>query len=412
MNETLKFPFYARLSFVLISLIAIWVILYYGQNIITPVLLAILFSILLGPVKTFFEKKLRFPHVIASLTAVVLFVAFFAAIIFFLSWQIGDMMSDWGKIKTNLNYHVENLQELIKTNFNLSKREQKEFIDSTASDNGKQIISSTLMSVSDTLLNLVLVLIYTFLLLIYRAHFIKFMCKLWGKEHHAKLQEILIQVKVSVQSYIVGLFIEMIIVSALTSIGFMIIGLEYAFLLGAITGLLNLIPYIGILGAGILSIVASLSGSPDLSIVVGVIVVNIIVQFIDNNFLVPMIVSSKVEINALVSIVGIIAGGALAGFAGMFLAIPFLAIGKVIFDRVEDLSPWGYLMGDDMPKTFRWHKLSLPLFHHETASATITIENPETGEQQQVAPTVLFTETKTIPTPETQDEAKPEDPKP
>jgi hypothetical protein len=69
-------------------------------------------------------------------------------------------------------------------------------------------------------------------------------------------------------------------------------------------------------------------------------------------------------------------------------------------------------MGDDMPKTFRWHKLSLPLFHHETASATITIENPETGEQQQVAPTVLFTETKTIPTPETQDEAKPEDPKP
>jgi predicted PurR-regulated permease PerM len=265
MNETLKFPFYARLSFVLISLIAIWVILYYGQNIITPVLLAVLFSILLGPVKNFLEKKLRFPHVIASLTAVVLFVAFFAAIIFFLSWQISDMMSDWEKIKTNLNYHVENLQELIKNNFNLSKREQKEFIDSTASDSGKEIISSTLMSVSDTLLNLVLVLIYTFLLLIYRAHFIKFICKLWGKEHHAKLQEILIQVKVSVQSYIVGLFIEMLIVSTLTSIGFMIIGLEYAFLLGAITGLLNLIPYIGILGAGVLSIVASLSGSPDLS---------------------------------------------------------------------------------------------------------------------------------------------------
>ena len=402
MSETMKFPFYARLSFVLISLIAIWVILYFGQSIITPVLLAILFSILLGPIKSFLERKLRFPHVIASLTAVVLFVAFFAAIIFFLSWQISDMISDWHKIKTNLNYHVENLQEMIRENFNLSKREQKEIIDSTASDKGKEIISSTLISVTDTILNMVLVLIYTFLLLIYRAHFIKFMCKLWGKEHHAKLQEILIQVKVSVQSYIVGLFIEMIIVSGLTSIGFLIIGLEYAFLLGAITGLLNLIPYIGILCAGVLSIVASLSGSPDLSIVLGVIIVNIIVQFIDNNFLVPMIVSSKVEINALVSIVGIIAGGALAGFAGMFLAIPFLAIGKVVFDRVEGLSPWGYLMGDDMPKTFRWHRVSLPLFHHETASTTITIDSDATNadQPQPAPPAVHFTTTKTIPDPE------------
>lgn len=392
----MKFPFYARLSFLMISLIAIWVILYYGQHIITPVLLALLFSILLRPVKNFFEHKLRFPHIIASLTAVILFVAFFAGIIFFLSWQITDMMSDWEKIKTNLNIHISNLQELIRDNFNLSKSEQNELLNSTASDTGKQLVGSTLMSVTDTLLNLLLVLIYTFLLLIYQSHFIKFLCKLCKKEYHQKLQEILMQVKVSVQSYILGLFLEMIAVSVLTSVGFMIIGLEYAILLGVITGILNLIPYIGILFAGILSIVASLSGSPDLSIVVGVIVVNVIVQFIDNNFLVPMIVSSKVEINAFVSIIGIIAGGALGGIAGMFLAIPFLAILKVIFDRIDDLSPWGYLMGDDMPKTFRWHNVSLPLFSHENVSSTITIEN-NGGEQNQANPG-HFTETNTTET--------------
>lgn len=387
----MKFPFYARLSFILISLIAIWVILYYGQNIITPVLLALLFSILLGPIKTFLERKLRIPHVIASLTAVVLFVAFFAGIIFFLSWQISDMMSDWEKIKANLNIHISHLQEIIRDNFHFSKSEQDQFLNTTAADTGKQLVGSTLMSVSDTLLNLVLVLIYTFLFLLYRSHFIKFLCKLCKKEYHAKLQQIMMQVKVSVQSYIVGLFIEMILVSVLTSIGFWIIGLEYAFLLGVITGILNLIPYIGILFAGILSIVASLSGSPDLSIVIGVIVVNVIVQFIDNNFLVPMIVSSKVEINALVSIIGIIAGGALAGFAGMFLAIPLIAILKVIFDRIDDLSPWGYLMGDDMPKTFRWRNVQLPLYSHENTSSTITIEN-NGGEHN---PATHFTETTT-----------------
>lgn len=400
MSDTLRFPFYAKMAFTLISLIAIFVILYFGQNIIIPVLMAILFAILLSPLKNFLEKKLHFPHVIASIVTLTLFVAFIAAVIFFLSWQISDMASDWGKIKANLNFHIANLQEMVRDNFNLSKREQNKLINKATADPG-QFVGSTLMSVSDTLLNITLVFIYTFLMLLYRAHFIKFLCKLFKKEHHPKLQEIIGQIKVSVQSYIMGLFIEMLLVSALTTFGFMIIGVEYAFLLGAITGILNLIPYIGILFAGMLSIVASLSGSPDLSIVVGVIVVNIVVQFIDNNFLVPLIVSSKVEINALVSIVGIIVGGTLGGFAGMFLAIPLIAILKVIFDRLEEFSPWGYLMGDDMPKTYQWHRIKLPFYHIQHDSHAIVTESE--------SPKIVFTEpTTTTTTTLQQEENKPQ----
>lgn len=390
MNDTIKFPFYARLAFILISLIALFVIIYYGQGIIIPVLMAGLFSILLGPVNSFLKNKLRFPHVLAVFFTVLLFVLFFVGIVFFLSWQISDMMHDWAKIKANVNIHINNLQELVRDNFNVSKREQNKILNDAANDSGKELVGSTLVSVSDTLLNLVLLPIYTFLILLYRTHFIKFLAKLYKKEYHQKLQEILMQIKVSVQSYIVGLFIEMIIVSTLTTIGFMIIGVEYAFLLGVITGLLNLIPYVGILFAGLLSMAASLTASPDLTIVIGVIVVNVIVQFIDNNFLVPMIVSSKVEINALVSIVGIIVGGAVAGVAGMFLAIPLIAIAKVIFDRIDGLSPWGYLMGDDMPKTFEWHRIKFPFYDTEkNASHTILINETEE------APKVVFTETTT-----------------
>jgi predicted PurR-regulated permease PerM len=367
MNDTFKFPFYAKLAFTLISLMAIVTILYYGQDIIIPVLLAGLFAILLGPVNDFLEKRLRFPHVLASLVTVALFVAFIAGIIFFLSWQISDMISDWGKIKHNVNIHISNLQEVIRDNFNLSKFEQNKMINQAANDNGKDLLGTTLISVTDTLLNIVLLPIYIFLILLYRVHFIKFLGKLFRPEFHEKVQEIILQVKLSVQSYIIGLFIEMIIVSVLTAVGFMIIGVEYAFLLGAITGILNLIPYIGIFAAGILSIAASLTSTPDVSIIVGVIVVNVIVQFIDNNFLVPMIVSSKVEINALVSIVGIIVGSAIAGVAGMFLAIPMIAIMKVIFDRIEELSAWGYLMGDDIPKKFEWRKMKFQRYPTETS---------------------------------------------
>ncbi|HEX9980259.1 MAG TPA: AI-2E family transporter [Flavobacterium sp.] len=373
MNGALRLPLYAKIAFSLISLIAIVVVLFYGQNIITPALIALLFAILLNPITEFFKKKLRFPHVLAVLFTVTLFIMFFVGLIFFLSWQITDMVSDWEKIKTNVNFHITNLQGYVKDRFGLSTTEQRELIDNATSETGREIVGSTLISVTDTLVNLALIPIYTFLILLYKTHFIKFLCKLFTHDYHGKLQEILMQIKVSVQSYIVGLFLQMLSVSTLTSIGYMIIGAEYAILLGVITGILNLIPYVGIFFACMLSIVATLSGSPDVSIILSVVIVNVVVQFIDNNVLVPMIVSSKVEINALVSIVGIITGGAIAGVAGMFLAIPLLAILKVIFDRIPELSPWGYLMGDDLPKTFRWRRMSLPFFGDDVASDTSTV---------------------------------------
>lgn len=63
----------------------------------------------------------------------------------------------------------------------------------------------------------------------------------------------------------------------------------------------------------------------------------------------PMIVGSKVRINALVTIVGVLVGGALCGVPGMFLSIPGLAVLKVIFDRVNGLKPFGLLLGDNSP---------------------------------------------------------------
>lgn len=388
-NATLKFPFYAKLAFTLVSLSLIVVIFYYSQSIVIPLLMSLLFAILLRPIVKFFNGKLRLPHVIAVMLSVILFVLFFVGIMYFISLQVGDMANDWSKIKNNVAIHANNIQEFVREKFNLSKREQEKLIDDATKgsmETGKQLVSTTLLSFSDVLVNLMLIPIYTFLILLYRNHFIKFLCKLFSPEYHQKLRSVLAQIKISVQSYIVGLLIEMVAVSVLTTIGFMIIGLKYAILLGILTGLLNLIPYIGILIAGVLSVVASLTGNADLSIVVGIVVVNVIVQLIDNNLLVPMIVSSKVEINALVSIVGIIIGGALGGFSGMFLAIPLIAILKVIFDKIESLEPWGYLMGDDLPKTYEWRRIKLPQFH-DNATDTMNV-NPDVQVK-------IFTETTT-----------------
>ena len=359
METAQKLPFYAKFAFVLIILIGITVICYTGQSILSPLMLALLFAILLRPVTAFLNEKLRLPNVLASLTAVTLFVLFFAVIFYFISTQLAVMSDEWDKIQANLFKHYNNLQNYIRSTFSISKSEQDQMVTKATSgsmDSGKALMGSTLVSFTDSLMNMILIPIYMFLILLYRTHFIKFLCKLFNEKHHPKLQDILKTIKTSVQSYIMGLLFEMIIVSVLTAVGLMIIGVKYAILLGVITGLLNLIPYLGILIAGVLTIIASLTGTSDLSVIVGILVVNVIVQVIDNNILVPMVVSSKVEINSIASIVGIIIGGAVAGISGMFLAIPIMAILKVIFDRIDALEAWGYLLGDDVPKTFRWKK--------------------------------------------------------
>jgi predicted PurR-regulated permease PerM len=238
-----------------------------GKTVIIPILLAFLFAVLLLPIAHFFNTKLRFPHALAVSITVLLFVSLIIGILAFISYQISDIASDFADIRKNVTLFITDIQRYIRTNFHVSLWEQRKYLEDVTQDSvqkGKETIGTTLMSVTDTLLDITLIPIYTFLILLYRTHFILFLTKLFRKEHHSKLQEILSQIKGSVQNYISGLIIEMIFVSILTSLGLYIIGVPYFMLLGIITGILNLIPYVGILIAGILTILSSLTGSPDL----------------------------------------------------------------------------------------------------------------------------------------------------
>jgi predicted PurR-regulated permease PerM len=151
-----------------------------------------------------------------------------------------------------------------------------------------------------------------------------------------------------VQSYMVGLMIEACIVATLDSVGLLLIGIEHAVLFGVLAAVLNLIPYIGGLIATSLPVAIALtSDTPHNAFwVIGLFA---FVQLVDNNFLIPTIVASKVKINALVSIIVVIIGGALWSVPGMFLALPMTAILKVICDAADPLKPLGFLLGDNMP---------------------------------------------------------------
>lgn len=340
-------PFYHRLALNLVILIAIGFILFVGSSIILPLCFSIVFAMLLLPVVNWLVKR-GIPSVPSMLLAILLAALFVGGIVYFLSSQVANFMSDLPAIKEKLTHHLSTAQQWIDDQMNIDKKQQAAAVESAKetiqSGTG---VSTALIGIAGGLVMLILLPIYTFLILFYRKLIHKFLIDVFDPRHNVKVEEVLTESKSIVQGYMVGLLIEMAIVTALNTVGFLIIGIQYAIFLGVLAAVLNLIPYIGMLIASVICMAVTLTTSDSMSDIIWVGVVLIVIQFIDNNLIMPYVVSSKVRINALVSIIGVLVGGALAGISGMFLSIPGIAVLKAIFDRVDSLKPWGVLLGDD-----------------------------------------------------------------
>lgn len=342
-------PFSAKLSFNLLTIGLICVFIFLGQDIIMPLCFAIVLAFLLLPVNKWLVK-MGLPQVPAMLISILFAVVLIGAIVYFLSTQIVHFTDDLPKIRKNLNTHITTAQQWVRENFNISRKEQDAAIESASKDmqtTGPGMLGSTFLTLASMLILIVLLPIYTFLILYYRDLIRHFFISIFPEKHRTTVEEVMFESRVIIQSYMVGLLIEMAIVAALNATGFFIIGIEYAIFLAVLAAILNLIPYVGMLVASVICMLITLANSNNIGDILWVAAVLTFVQFIDNNIIMPYVVSSKVRINALVSIIGVLVGGALAGISGMFLSIPGIAILKAVFDRVDGLKPWGMLLGDD-----------------------------------------------------------------
>jgi len=215
--------------------------------------------------------------------------------------------------------------------------------------NSNAAIGQTILAVGSWIVVLFLVPVYVFIILYYQHLLIDFVHKVFGKSDQSQVSEIVTQTKTLIQRYLVGLIIEAVMVAVLNAAALFALGIQYAILLGIIGALLNVIPYIGGIVGVALPMIVAIATKTTAWYAVYVMIAYYIIQMIDNNYIVPIIVSSKVKINALFSIIVVFAGNAIWGVAGMFLSIPLLAIVKLICDHIEPLKPWGFLLGDTMP---------------------------------------------------------------
>ncbi|HWB25196.1 MAG TPA: AI-2E family transporter [Chitinophagaceae bacterium] len=343
-------PFYTKLAMVLISLIALGYLAILGKKLLVPLLFSLMFAILLLPLANALEKWLRLPRGAASILSVIILISGIGFILYIVGAQLTNLASDWPQFKQQLTTSVNGLQDWISATFHVNLQKQKAYVNNATSaimSSGTTVLGATVLSVSSTLFYLVFVLIDTFFLLFYRSLIIKFLLAVFKEDNSVIVYEIVENIQNIIRQYILGLLLEMAIVASVCCIAFAILGIKYAILLGLLTGLFNIIPYIGIFTALLLSVFITFATGAGGGTILIVAVVIIGMHLIDSNLLLPMIVGSKVKINALITILGVVTGEMLWGIPGMFLAIPVIAMTKIIFDRIESLKPWGILLGED-----------------------------------------------------------------
>lgn len=341
-------PFYAKASIFIVGLIGLFAILYITQWIVIPLVFAVIIAMVLHPV-VLFLVRLKMNRIVAIIAILALSFLLLAAFGLLLYTQASQFSQSWptlvDKFTNLLNLSITNAAGYFDINPQLIHdgltKIRIELVNGSST-----LIGQTLISVGSGVAMLFLIPVYVFILLFYQPLLMEFIHLLFIKNNQSQVKEIITQTKTLIQHYLIGLFIEFILVATLYSITLFLLGINYAILLGIIGALLNVIPYIGgIVGTALPMMVAFVTKNSGWYPIY-VLAIYYVIQLIDNHYIVPWIVASKVKINALFSILAVFVGNALWGVAGMFLAIPMLAIIKLIFDHIEPLKPWGFLLGN------------------------------------------------------------------
>ena len=347
-KEELKAPSILRSNSVLLLFILLGCILVFGKEILLPVVFAILLSMLMSPLADLLERK-RINRLCSTLICLFIMLIVIAGTFLLVGKQFQALGEDLPKIQEKATAYLSKLQGFIGYKFDISAQQQEQAfksISKTLLQSGGSSAKSVLAGISSIFGNFVLVFIITFLLLFQREKYNRFILKLCKGSDPAKAEAILKKIGKVSQHYLVGRLLSMLFLFILFTVGFLIAGTKHALLLSFIAALLTIVPYVGSIVGGILPFFVTLATSDSSNsafIVLGVIV---LVQAIDNYFIEPNVVGGEVNLSALSTILVLVIGGYVWGVAGMILFIPLLGIAKIVFDHMEGLEPYGYLVGD------------------------------------------------------------------
>ncbi len=338
----------ARYVLVLLAVIGTVAVLVLAKDLLVLLFVSGIFSFLLLPLCQGMERR-RMPLWLAAGASSLLLVLLFFGIISFIGAQYAHFGKDLPALQSALMSKIAVGQAYLEERFHISQDKQIAWLQDKLSglaETGGAAAVSLFTATGAAFATALVIPIITFFLLLMKGRFREFFSRLRSNRDGAALR-VVENIAVLSRKWIRGVFIVMLFVAILDSIGFLVLGLEYAILMGVTAALLNVIPYLGPWLGALVPLVIALLTKDSAMFVLGVVAVIAFTQFLDNNFITPKVVGSSVSINALTSMIALIAWGSIWGFMGLILAIPVTGMIKLVFDEIPALEPWGYLLGED-----------------------------------------------------------------
>jgi predicted PurR-regulated permease PerM len=338
-----------RMSYFLLALILFIYGLIAIRNFLYPMAFGLLLAYLLYPIASWLEKK-KIPRILANLIVIITSLGILASLILFAYRMVSSVASELPEL---IETGVANLSEMladIVSYFGFDRGDTQKLVEERTSsilESSGKYLETLFNATSSTIVAIGLMPVYIFLFLYYRTKFMYFLLKLAGKSFKESMIGILRETSTVMVQYISGVFIVVLILCVINSLGLWLIGLKHAIALGIIAALFNFIPYFGTILGGMVPILFAFlfEGNPGLAL--KVVFLFIIIQFIENNVLTPNIVGGNVKINPFFVITGLVAASMVWGIPGMLLVVPFLASIRIIFSYNEALQPYAFLLGTE-----------------------------------------------------------------
>jgi predicted PurR-regulated permease PerM len=324
-------------------------ILICGKPFLVPLTFALIISMLLLPV-TIWLQKLGAPRWLGVLSAVLLFLIIIGGIVYILSWQVSGLVEDSGNMQQQATQKVTEFQKYIQEKFGVPVQQQSKLASGkSGGESGSYLstaVSEVIAGIGGFLTDFIVFLVYVFLFLLYRSHLKEFVLRMFFSSNRSHASSVMDQCRTVAQKYVTGLALMIVCLSVMYGIGFSIVGVKSALLFAMLAAVLETVPFIGNITGTLLTMLMAVAQGGSSTMILGVFVTYLLVQFIQTYFLETLIVGAGVNINPLITIAGIIVGELIWGIPGMVLTIPLLGIAKIIFDNVEPLKPVGFLMGE------------------------------------------------------------------
>lgn len=330
-----------------LAVFAACLIFYYAAPILIPMTIAVATAYVLIPVVEFL-KRLKIPHFLAVVIVMAILLAIGVLFVIFAISQIAGLAQELPEYQVSIQNSIDTVQTWV--------NEQLAAIPGLAVDlsslklntsniaNLGKILFKGIGSLTSIGLSGFLLFFLTFFMLSDYNSYVGKINRVLGQTNEEKQSVILAQISKELRGFISVKVIITIGLSIIMTIGFLILGIPYAYIWGPLAGIMNLVPYIGpVIGAIPPIIVGGLSGG--LSLLIWTTAFVFVIQMLESNVITPRLTANTVDLNPLAVLVSSIIWGYLWGGIGVVLAVPITAAIKVLCDNVESLQPIGILLG-------------------------------------------------------------------